>query len=159
MFDIDVSDQNAVFTDLQSKYGEANVARIIAFGTMTPKAVCRKVFSCFEHPTHLINTINKLIPDLCHSMKDAYAASPELALYKQKYPTEFSVIERLECIVSHESQHAGGVIICKDLSSILPVKTIAEDRTKRIVAFDMDMLHELGHFKLILAEQYGNILC
>ena len=37
-FDVDFSDQDAVFADLQSKYGDNNVARIIAFGTLTPKA-------------------------------------------------------------------------------------------------------------------------
>ena len=146
-FDVDFADQDAVFADLQSKYGEANVARIIAFGTLTPKAICRKIFSVFEHDVSITNQISKLIPDLCPTLEEACKASPELLNYKQKYPTEFQVIERLEGIVSHESQHAGGVIICKGLSSVLPIKTKGEDRTKRIVAFDMNMVHELGHFK------------
>jgi len=146
-FDVDFSDQDAVFLDLQQKYGEENVARIIAFGTMTPKAVCRKVFSCFGHEVSLINSISKLIPDLCHSLDDACKASPMLLDFIKQYPKEFNIIERLEGVVSHESQHAGGVIICKGLSSHLPVKTRGEDRTKRIVAFDKYMLEELGHFK------------
>ena len=146
-FDVDFSDQDAVFKDLQSKYGEANVARVIAFGTLTPKAVCRKVMSCFEHPAYVISAISKLIPDLCPSLKVAYEASPELLEYKKTYKTEFEVIERLEGVVSHESQHAGGVLIYPNLSSILPVKTKAEDRSKRIVAFDKYMIEELGHYK------------
>lgn len=146
-FDVDFSDQDAVFEDLQRKYGLENVARIIAFGTLTPKAVIRKVFNAFEHPNGLIIQMTKLVPDLCPSLQDAYTASPELLEYKKKYKVEWDVIERLEGVISHESQHAGGVIIYPHLSSILPVKTKADDRTKRIVAFDKYMLEELGHFK------------
>jgi DNA polymerase-3 subunit alpha len=146
-FDVDFSDQDYVFSYLQSKYGIENVARIIAFGTMTPKAVCRKVMNCFEHEASLIKKINNLIPNLCPNLEEAYKASPELLAYKKKYKTEFDVIERLEGIISHESQHAGGVIIYPNLSSILPIKTRSEDRTKRIAAFDKYMLAELGHFK------------
>ena len=147
MFDVDFSDQEAVFDDLQRKYGVENVARIVAFGTMTPKAVCRKVMSNFEHPVEVISAISKLIPDLCPSLEDAYSVSPQLLDYKAKYKIEFEVIERLEGVVSHESQHAGGVIIYPDLSSILPVKSTSEDRSVRIVGFDKYMLEELRHFK------------
>lgn len=145
-FDVDFSNQEAVFEDLQVKY-PASVARIVAFGTMTPKAVCRKVMSCFGHVTSICNHISKLIPDLCPSLEVAYATSPELLNYKKKYKLEFDVIERLEGVTSHESQHAGGVIIYPNLSSILPIKTKGNDRTKRIVAFDKYMLEELGHYK------------
>lgn len=146
-FDVDFSNQEAVFEDLQRKYGVENVARIIAFGTMTPKAVCRKVLSVFEHSNDVINRISKLIPDLCPSLEVAYAQAPELLEYKKKYKVEFDVIERLEGVVSHESQHAGGVIIYPNLSSILPIKTRGDDRTKRIVAFDKNMIEELGFYK------------
>lgn len=144
---MDFADQDAVFKDLQSKYGKANVARIIAFGTLTPKAVCRKVLSTFEQSKEDINYISKLIPDLCPSLEKAYEVSPELLEYRKKYKKEFDIIERLEGIVSHESQHAGGVLIYQNLSSILPIKTKSKDRNKRIVAFDKYMLEDLGHFK------------
>lgn len=145
-FDVDFSNQDAVFKDLQSKYGINNVARIIAFGTLTPRACCRKVLSTFEHDLTTINTISKLIAN-SPSMNEAYQNSPELLSYKKKYPLEFQVIERLEGLISHESQHAGGVLIYPNLSSILPIKTKAEDRNKRIVAFDKYMLEDIGHFK------------
>ena len=146
-FDVDFSNQEYVFKDLQDKYGVENVARIIAFGRMTPKAVCRKVLNVFEHSYDAINHISKLIPDLCPSLEEAYEHSPQLLEYRSKYKTEFDVIERLEGVISHESQHAGGVIIYPDLSSVLPIKTRADDRTKRIVGFDKNMLEDLGHYK------------
>ncbi len=146
MFDVDFSDQDAVFKDLQFKYGEDSVARIIAFGTLTPKACCRKVLSTFEHDASTINTISKLI-DNASTMSEAYQLSPQLLDYKKQHQLEFQVIERLEGLISHESQHAGGVIIYPNLSSILPIKTKADDRNKRIVAFDKYMLEDIGHFK------------
>jgi DNA polymerase-3 subunit alpha len=146
-FDVDFSDQDAVFEDLQGKYGVENVARIIAFGTMTPRACIRKVMQCFEHSETLIKSITSLVPDLCPSLEQAYIDAPQLLEYKIRYRTEWDVIERLEGVISHESQHAGGVIIYRDLSSFLPVKSNSEDRTKRIVAFDKYMLEELGHYK------------
>ena len=142
--DVDFSKQEAVFKDLQVKYGETNVAKIVTFGTMTPKAVCRKVMSTFGHPTHVANKISKLIPDLCPSLKVAYESSPELLKVKQEYKLEFSVIERLEGMISHEGQHAGGIVLYPELSSYLPIKTIAEDRSKRIIALDMTMVEEIG---------------
>ncbi len=146
-FDVDFSDQESVFADLQKKYGVENVARIIAFGHMTPKAVCRKVLNCFEHPYDVINHVTKLIPELCPSLKEAYKHAPALLDYKEKYKVEFEVIERLEGTISHESQHAGGVLIYPGLSSLLPVKTRGQDRTMRIVGFDKNMLEDLGHYK------------
>ena len=114
---------------------------------MTPRAVCRKVLSTFEHETAVISSVTKLIPELCPSLKVAYENSPELVRYKNKFKTEFDVIERLEGVISHESQHAGGVLIYPNLSSILPVKTKGDDRTKRIVAFDKYMLEDINHYK------------
>ncbi len=146
-FDVDFSDQEFVFNDLTKKYGEENVARVIAFGTMTPKAVCRKVFSTFNHPITEINYVSKQIPDLCPSIKEAYDLSPQLIKLKEKYKKEFQIIERLEGTISHESQHAGGVIIYPDIGSNLPIKTKAEDRDKRIVGFDKYMLEDLGFYK------------
>ena len=145
--DSDFSNQEAVFKDLQSKYGEANVAKIVTFGTMTPRAVCRKVMSTFGHPTYIANKISKLIPDLCPSLKVAYESSPELLKVKKEFKLEFSVIEKLEGMISHEGQHAGGIVLYPNLSSYLPIKTIAEDRSKRIIAVDMTMVEDIGFYK------------
>jgi DNA polymerase-3 subunit alpha len=146
-FDVDYEDQDAVFDDLVSKYGEANVARIVAFGTLAPRAVIRKVFSTFEHDMATIKRITSLVPNLCPSLDQALKEVPQLSLELAKYPNEWSVIKRLEGVISHESQHAGGVIIYPNLSSHVPVKTLRTEPRKRIVAWDKYMLEELGHFK------------
>jgi len=146
-FDVDFSDQDAVFTDLQNKYGTENVAHIITFGYLTPKSCTRKVLNVFEHSMAEQNAITKLIPDTAETLEEALQNNPELQKYRQKYKVEFDVIEKLQGIISHEGQHAGGILIYPNLSSFLPIKTKAEDRTKRIVAFDKYMIEELGHYK------------
>jgi DNA polymerase-3 subunit alpha len=148
-FDVDFSDQQAIFADMQRKYGEDNVSRIIAFGRMTPKAVIRKVLNTFEHPMHLIGQITKNVPDLCKSLQDAYEAAPELLKYKDLYQTEWEVIERLENVISHESQHAGGMLIYPSLSEHVPLKW-DKDNHIYVATWDKYMLADLGHFKLII---------
>lgn len=146
-FDVDYSDQDAVFNDLVEKYGQENVARIIAFGKMAPRAVIRKVFSVFEHDMRTIKQITSLVPDLCPSLKQAIEDNPYINEVLNKYPKEYSVIKRLEGVISHESQHAGGVIIYPDLAKHVPLKTLRSEPLKRIVTWDKYMLEDLGHFK------------
>lgn len=145
--DTDFSDQDAVFADLSEKYGEKNVARIATHGRMTPKAVIRKVLSSFEVAPQDIALVNKLVPDLVPSLAKAYEINPELLKFKDKYRVEWEVIERLENVISHTGSHAGGVIIYPNLSDYIPLITKAEDRSKRVSAFDMDVIHDIGFFK------------
>lgn len=146
-FDVDYSDQDAVFRDLQRKYGEGNVARIIAFGTLAPRAVIRKVLSIFEHDMLTIKRYTSSVPDLCKSLEEAERDNPLLEELKTKHPTEWQVIKRLVGKKSHESTHAGGIIIYENLSSVLPVKSNRDDPTKRIVVWDKYMLEAIGHQK------------
>jgi DNA polymerase-3 subunit alpha len=145
-FDVDFSDQQAVFRDLQSKYGHENVSRIIAFGKMTPRSVIRKVFNCFGHSMTVQGEITKLVPDLCKSLDEAIKNEPALLNYKKQYPTEWDVVERLENVISHESQHAGGVLIYKDLGNIVPLKWDNHNEIY-VATWDKKMLEDLGHFK------------
>lgn len=146
-FDVDYSDQDAVFDDLVRKYGEGNVARIIAFGTLAPKAVIRKVFTVFGHDMQTIKRVTSQVPHLIGSIREAIEANPYLKVELEKYPREYKVAMRLEGIISHESQHAGGIIIYPNLSNYLPLKTLRAEPRKRIVTWDKYMLEELGHFK------------
>ena len=119
----------------------------MAFGTLTPKACTRKVLNAFGVSMAEQNIISKLIPDSAETLQDALQSSSGLIRYKNRYSTEFEVIDRLQGIISHEGQHAGGIIIYPNISNYLPIKSKAEDRKKRIVAFDKYMLEDLGFFK------------
>lgn len=148
--DTDVSNIDAVFELLGEAYGWENVARIISFGTLAPRAVTRKILSIFEHPTEEINAICKLIPELPGLKWRDVLANHDYIKAISKYENEWKCIQRLQGNVSHTSMHAGGVVIWDGLSNILPVKAINNlnnNRIKRVVCFDMDDLHDIGVFK------------
>lgn len=136
-----------MFADLVSKYGKDSVARIIAFGKLTARACIRKVMNAFEHDEFLIKRLTSMVPDLCPSISRALELVPELEEAMSKYPKEWKIIRRLEGVISHESQHAGGVIIYPNIAKYVPVKTNRDEPDKLIVAWDKYMLEELGHFK------------
>lgn len=145
--DQDFSDQDAVFKDLQSKYGEDSVARIIAFGTMTPKAVFRKVASAFGLESYEINRISKDIADDVSSIEEAMKSSQLLKNFFTDNPSLKDICEDMEGIISHEGMHAGGVVVFPNVYKHLPCKSLSDDRNKLVVAFDKYMIEELGYPK------------
>jgi DNA polymerase-3 subunit alpha len=145
-FDTDFSDQQAVFKDLQRKYGVSNVSRIIAYGTMTPKAVARKVLNTFGHSMSVQAEVTKHIPEGCKDLFDAVKNSSELQSYQNQYKTEFDVMERLQNVTSHTSQHAGGVLIYDGLGDTVPLGW-DKDNEIHVAGWDMDMLKDVGHLK------------
>lgn len=132
---------------MKDKYGEDSVAKIVTFGTMKPRSVIRKVLSTFEFNQQDINKIAKLVPYETNDMQTAYRNSLELRECRKKYKKEFEVIDSLEGKISHEGQHAGGIVIYPDIYKYLPIKTLSENRESLIVAIDMNELEELGFYK------------
>ena len=114
---------------------------------MTPKAVFRKVMSTFDHDIGTINYLSKQIPDSIPDIETACTISDALGQAQNDFPIEFKVLSMLQFTISHEGKHAGGVVIYNQLSNHLPIKTLGEDRNDRIVAFDMDVIHDLHFFK------------
>lgn len=146
--DADFSDIDAVFRHLQDKYGKTNVARVGAYTTFTCKAGLRKLMSTFGFNTKDINSIIKLLPDdLKFTLEEAVSRSAELKKWLSSHQLIYTALSRLEGIVEHHSTHAGGVVICKDLTSLLPVMTNSDDREKLIIALDKKEIEELGHYK------------
>ena len=146
--DADFSDIDAVFRHLQDKYGKTNVARVGAYTTFTCKAGLRKLMSTFGFNTKDINSIIKLLPDdLKFTLEEAISRSAELKKWLSSHQLIYTALSRLEGIVEHHSTHAGGVVICKDLTSLLPVMTNSDDREKLIIALDKKEIEELGHYK------------
>ena len=146
--DADFSDIDAVFRHLQDKYGKTNVARVGAYTTFTCKAGLRKLMSTFGFNTKDINSIIKLLPDdLKFTLEEAISRSAELKKWLSSHQLIYTALSRLEGIIEHHSTHAGGVVICKDLTSLLPVMTNSDDREKLIIALDKKEIEELGHYK------------
>jgi DNA polymerase-3 subunit alpha len=97
------------------KYGRANVAQIITFGTMKAKAVIRDVGRVLEMPYADVDRIAKQIPPaLDMTLDKALAENPvlkDMAAADPKVKEVIDIGRRLEGMSRHASVHAAGVVI------------------------------------------------
>ena len=108
------------------KYGRANVAQIITFGTMKAKAVIRDVGRVLDMSYADVDRIAKMIPfDLQMTLEKALAESPPLKEAYEKDPSVKELIDisrRLEGTQRHASTHAAGVVIAPEpLTHFVPL--------------------------------------
>lgn len=147
-FDVDFSDIDAVFKHLQDRYGRNSVARVGAYTRFTCKSGIRKVMSTFGFSQAEIAVVVGWMPkEVSFTLEDARNYSYKFDEWCKENYEIARIVERFEGTVEHYSTHAGGVIICNELTSILPVMTTSEDRDKLIVAMDKKEIEELGHYK------------
>lgn len=132
------------------KYGEKNVAQIITFGTMAPRACIRDVGRAMNYTYGEVDRIAKMIPTMLGITIDkALELNPEL---KDAYNTDervkelIDVARRLEGLPRHSSTHAAGVVIAsKPLVEYVPLQKNDESI---VTQFDMTTLEELGLLKM-----------
>ena len=97
------------------KYGRANVAQIITFGTMKAKAVVRDVGRALDMPYADVDRIAKQIPPaLDMTLDKALAENPilkDMAAKDAKVAEVIQIGRRLEGMSRHASVHAAGVVI------------------------------------------------
>ena len=147
-YDIDFSDIDAVFRHLQDRYGQDNVARVGAFSRFTCKSAIRKVMGVYGFSQSEIAKIIALLPKkLAFTLEEALDSSKELTKWMNEHKNILRIVAKFEGMFENFSTHAGGVIICDNLSSILPIMTDSEDREKMTVALDKRELEKLGHYK------------
>ena len=147
-FDVDFSDIDAVFRHLQDKYGKDSVARVGAYTKFTCKSGLRKVMSTFGFTQAEIAVVVAWLPkELDFTLQDAIEYSADFKQWVEQHKDIYEVLSRFEGMVEHHSTHAGGVIICRNLTELLPVMTNSDDRDKLIVAMDKKEIEELGHYK------------
>ena len=147
-FDIDFSNIDAVYKHLQERYGEDNVARVGAFSRFTAKSALRKVMGIYGFSMSEISKVIALLPKKnTFNLEEAINESRELKCWLEEHENIYKTVYKIEGILSNMSTHAGGIIICEGLTSLLPIFTNAEDRTKMIVALDKKILEGLGHYK------------
>ena len=147
-WDADFSDIEAVFKHLQDVYGLSNVARVGAFNRFTCKSATRKCMGVYNYSQRDISAVVALMPNkLSFTLEEAIEESAELKKWFKTNQHIYVPVKGLENTMSHFSTHAGGVIICNDLVSKLPVTTDSDDRSKLIIALDKKQLEKLRHYK------------
>lgn len=144
--DVDFADRDFVIQYLMKKYGKNNVATVGAFGTLSIVSASRKVMSAFGHPFSTANNICKQL-DSSWTVEEAKKNCSDFATFAKQNPVEIKHISKLINVIANYSTHAGGVLIYKGLTELIPVRTKGEDRDKLIACLDKVVLEELGHIK------------
>ena len=133
------------------KYGRANVAQIITFGTMAAKAAVKDVGRAMDIPYGEVDRLAKLIPaTLGIELKDALVEAPQLKAAvnaDERLKDLMAVALRLEGLSRHASTHAAGVVISpRPLTDVVPVyKTNRDEITTQ---YDMNALERVGLLKM-----------
>ncbi|NQT47040.1 MAG: DNA polymerase III subunit alpha [Candidatus Omnitrophica bacterium] len=133
------------------KYGKDNVAQIITFGTMGPKAIIRDVGRVMAIPYADVDRIAKLVPnELNITLKAALDGEPELKKLYEEDPQITTLINTslsLEGLTRHASTHAAGVVISdKPLSEYIPLFKSKDDQIT--TGFSMGSLEKIGLLKM-----------
>jgi DNA polymerase-3 subunit alpha len=119
MPDIDVDfciyGRERVIDYVREKYGAANVAQIITFGTMLAKGVLRDVGRALNIPYGEVDKLAKLVPNVLGiTLKQAIAQEPQLQALIDKDTKVKNLVQislALEGLTRHASTHAAGVVV------------------------------------------------
>jgi DNA polymerase-3 subunit alpha len=118
-FDIDFCQdrREEVIRYVQRKYGEAQVAQIITFGTLQARAVLRDVGRVLQMPYGQVDRIAKLVPanpadpwTLERSLKEVPQLQ-QLADEDEQVRDLLAIGQKLEGLYRHASTHAAGIVI------------------------------------------------
>jgi len=153
-FDIDFPDnrRDEVIAYVKNKYGAEHVAHIITYGTLKPKQALRDIGRVHKFSNRDIDSLTKLIPNDPHinTMADSMNASKA---FKRKIESEeryrklYELCVKVEGFPRHESTHASGVVLSKEiLTDVVPLISIEEDLDS--VQYTMEHLEEMGLIKI-----------
>ena len=157
MPDIDVDfcfrRRERVIDYVTGKYGRANVAQIITFGTMAARAVIRDAGRGLDIPFNEVDRIAKLVPQqpgMEITIKKSLEEVPALSeAYSQNPRVKelLDVAQRLEGLVRHASTHAAGVVIApRPIMEFAPLyRGTNEEITTQ---FAKDDIEEIGLLKM-----------
>lgn len=137
-----------------NKYGEDAVSQIIAYSTMTAKAVVKDVARVFDIPYNEANAWVKTMPGGKYLIQQLL--NPECSVYSSDFtelynanPIFKNIVDvsiELEGMPRQTSMHAAGVVICAQ-----PVNTVcAQSRNGEFITtqFDKNVVENVGLLKM-----------
>jgi DNA polymerase-3 subunit alpha len=154
-FDIDfcVVGRERVIEYVQQRYGEAQVAQIITFGTLLARGVMRDVGRVLEMPYGQVDKLTKLVPQNPAqpvTLKQAIEGEPRLQAAIAEEPVVgrmLTIARKLEGLHRHASTHAAGVVIGdRPLEELVPL--YRDPKTgMRVTQFNMKWVEQAGLVK------------
>jgi DNA polymerase-3 subunit alpha len=153
-FDIDLCAvrRPEVVDYVRKKYGAANVANIITFGTMKAKAAVRDVGRVKNLDLGFVDRISKMIPEgPKETLEKALENSQDLRDLYENDPQVKELIDeakRIEGTVRQAGIHAAGVVVCsRPLIEAIPLYKPA-GKEEVITQYNMIEVEELGLLKI-----------
>jgi DNA polymerase III subunit alpha len=156
--DIDFTDtrRDEVIKYVSEKYGRENVAQIITFGTMAPRAAIRDVGRALGYPYSEVDKLAKLVPPPVLGKTPPIAVSikndPELKKEYDENPRSkklYDLASRLEGSVRHTGTHACAVVISeKKLTHYTALQYGAGQRSEIVTQYSAKPLEDLGLLKM-----------
>ncbi|WP_077327455.1 DNA polymerase III subunit alpha [Virgibacillus siamensis] len=151
--DVDFSDhrRDEVIAYVREKYGDANVAQIITFGTFAARSLIRELIKTMGIEQQEAHYLLKDIPSQSRkSIVELVKDSRELQEYVQqsrKLKALLKVAAKLEGLPRHISTHAAGVVISdKPLVGDVPLTEGAAETN--LTQFSMNDLESIGLLKM-----------
>lgn len=134
--DFEYERRQEVIDYVVNKYGVHAVAKIITFGTMAAKMVCRDVARALGYQPWMGDKVAKLIPDeLKMTLEKAVETSPELRKAMEESEDIAKIVEvakQLEGLQRHSSIHACGILIAPGpVSDYLPTALVTDEETQK----------------------------
>lgn len=156
--DIDFADdrRQEVLDYVINKYGRENVAQIITFGTMAPKAAVRDVGRALGYPYAEVDKLSKIIPQpvlgkhapLFKSIKE----DPDLKTEYDNNPRSNKLLDfaiKLEGTVRHAGTHACAVVISDEpLIKHTPMQRAAGEENGIVTQYSMKPIEDIGLLKM-----------
>ncbi|MGU3536879.1 DNA polymerase III subunit alpha [Methylobacterium sp. A54F] len=154
-FDIDfcVEGRERVIQYVQERYGHAQVAQIITFGTLLARGVLRDVGRVLEMPYGQVDKLTKLVPQNPANpvtLAQAIEGEPKLQSAIEEEPVVarlMAIARKLEGLHRHASTHAAGVVIGdRPLEQLVPL--YRDPKTgMRVTQFNMKWVEQAGLVK------------
>ncbi|KAB1079638.1 DNA polymerase III subunit alpha [Methylobacterium soli] len=154
-FDIDfcVEGRERVIQYVQERYGHAQVAQIITFGTLLARGVLRDVGRVLEMPYGQVDKLTKLVPQNPANpvtLAQAIEGEPKLQSAIEEEPIVarlVNIAQKLEGLHRHASTHAAGVVIGdRPLEQLVPL--YRDPKTgMRVTQFNMKWVEAAGLVK------------
>ncbi len=154
-FDIDFCQdrRDEVIRYVQQRYGRAQVAQIITFGTLQARGVLRDVGRVLQMPYGQVDKLCKLVPQnptnpvtLARAIED----EPRLQAARdadQLVRRAFDIAQKLEGLTRHASTHAAGIVIGdRPLTELVPLYRDPKSDTP-VTQFNMKWVEQAGLVK------------
>ncbi|NLJ06739.1 MAG: DNA polymerase III subunit alpha [Sphingobacteriales bacterium] len=154
--DVDFDDygREKVIKYVVDKYGFDKVAQIVTFNSMASRSAIRDVARVLKLPLNESDRLAKLVPAKAEikSLKDAYAASPELRKEREQgdplVQRTLKFAEELEGSIRSTGTHACGVIIGRNpLEEHVPLSN-AKDSELMVIQYEGEHAEFVGMLKM-----------